>query len=155
MLRIAISQYDGLELDEREILRQGVSYTIDTLRSLRSDIGPQAALCFVLGFDSYRTLNEWQRWQELSDVAHLLVLARPGFSAALPAEIALWASDKMVDEASRMMESPCGNICCVELVQLEISATEIRQMIAAGGSPEEMTTQGVIDYIRQQGLYRC
>ena len=76
MLRLAIADTPGLTVDERELQRETPSYTIDTLLSLRAAL-PQTPLCFIMGSDTLATLDTWHRWQEILDIAHLIVISRP------------------------------------------------------------------------------
>ena len=75
MVRIAVQNNPALEVDDREILRQGPSYTYDTLTSIRDEVGPDVALIMVLGLDSFVTLSTWHRWRDLLASAHILVLS--------------------------------------------------------------------------------
>jgi nicotinate-nucleotide adenylyltransferase len=154
MLRIATHDNSGVVVDDREISRQGISYTVDTLTSFRQEIGENVSLYFILGIDSFCTLNEWVRWQELTGIAHLIVLARPGFLAQIPAEIRTWENNKLVGNVDCMRSKPAGGICYVELVQVDISATEIREMIGSGIRPTGKMPECVIDYAFEHKLYR-
>ena len=154
MLRIAARDSSGVVVDDREISRQGVSYTVDTLTSFRHEIGENISLYFILGIDSFCTLNEWVRWQELTDIAHLIVLARPGYLPQIPPEIRTWQSKKLVGNVNCMRGKPGGGICHVELVQVDISATGIRKMIGSGIRPKGKMPQSVIDSAFEHELYR-
>ncbi len=87
MLRLAVESCPLLKLDDRELRRDGPSYTLETLQSLRAELGPEVSLIWVMGSDSFLGLESWHRWRELLDYAHLLVVARPGWE--LPQEGAL------------------------------------------------------------------
>lgn len=154
MLRIATHDNSGLVVDDREISRQGVSYTVDTLTSFRQEIGENVSLYFILGIDSFCTLNEWVRWRELTDIAHLIVLARPGYLPQIPSEIREWQRKNLVENVNCMRGKSGGEICHVELVQVDISATEIREMIGSGIRPTGKMPERVIDYAFEHELYR-
>ncbi len=153
MLRIAVRQIDGVEVDDREVARQGVSYTINTLASFRKDIGPSAPLYFVLGVDSYATLDTWCRWQELTDWAHLIVLKRPGFLGDVPDEVKCWAAPRKAAGLESMREKAAGLVYQAELTQLDISATGIRQVLASGGYPDGLIPRSIADYASSHELY--
>ncbi len=153
MIRIATEKVDGIEVDDREISREGVSYTFNTLASFRRDIGVSAPLYFVLGVDSYATLNTWHRWRELTESAHLLVLKRAGFVGEIPGEVKRWAEVRQARKLECLQNSAGGLVCQVELTQLEVSATYIRQVLGHGGQPDGLMPQSVVDYARQHGLY--
>jgi nicotinate-nucleotide adenylyltransferase len=154
MLQIASHDNSGVVVDDREISRQGVSYTVDTLTSFRQEIGENASLYFILGIDSYCTLNKWVRWQELTGIAHLIVLARPGYLPQIPSEVRIWQSKKLVKDVNCMRRKPGGEICHVELVQIDVSATEIREMIGSGVRPAGKMPESVIDFAFAHELYR-
>ena len=154
MLQLASHDNSGVVVDDREISRQGVSYTVDTLTSFRQEIGENASLYFVLGIDSYCTLNKWVRWQELTEIAHLIVLARPGCLPQVPSEVRVWQSKKLVNDVNCMRGKPGGEICHVELVQVDVSATEIREMIGSGVRPAGKMPESVIDFAFAHELYR-
>ena len=154
MLLIATHDNDKVVVDDREISRQGVSYTVDTLNSFRQEIGENVSLFFILGIDSFCTLNEWARWQELADIAHLIVLARPGYLPQMPAEIREWQRNKLIANVGCLRGKPGGGVCHVELIQVGISSTEIRDMIGSGIRPTGKMPESVIDYAFEHELYR-
>ena len=78
MVRVAIAGQPGFVLDEREVHRSGVSYTVDTLEELRAE-HPARPLCLVLGMDAFLGLTAWRRWSDILTLAHLVVAHRPGW----------------------------------------------------------------------------
>ena len=78
MLDLAIAGERGLRVDRRELRREGPSYTVDTLRELRGELGEQAPIVWLVGSDSLAGLHTWHRWRELFEHAHILVVERPG-----------------------------------------------------------------------------
>jgi len=80
MLRIALQDCPELQLDERELLRDKPSYTYDTLMELRAELGSEVSLVLCMGEDAFAGLPTWYRWQELIRLAHLVVIARPGWN---------------------------------------------------------------------------
>ncbi len=153
MLQIATCENNAMEVDDREVSRRGVSYTADTLASFRSELGKAAPLYFVLGVDSYCTLNEWDRWRSLTDVAHLVVLDRPGYSQEIPAEVLTWSQRKLVDDPKEMKHLAFGAICLLSLAQVDVSATDIREMLKIGRRPTGKMPEKVIDFALEHGLY--
>ena len=153
MLQIATCRDDAMDVDDREVSRQGISYTADTLASFRSELGQVAPLYFVLGIDSYCTLNEWDRWRSLTDVAHLVVLDRPGQSPGIPTEVLMWSKSRLVNDPEDMMRLAFGTICLVSLVQVDVSATQIREMLKIGRRPTGKMPEKVIDFALEHGLY--
>lgn len=165
MLQIGVKGLAGIEIDDRELCREGTSYTFDTLKSYRQEIGEELPLIFTLGLDAFQTLSKWYRWQELCDLAHLLVLTRPledtsanpGQSAspepAVPSELMAWSCGKNCHEPSRLMEQPAGYVCRLSLVQVAVSATMVRERYSRGEEPRELVPEVVNRYIKARRLY--
>ncbi len=84
LVRLATAEQPGFVADDRELRRAGPSYMVDTLASLREEVGG-VPLCLIVGTDAFRELHTWRRWQELTDLAHIVVMQRPGPSAAASA----------------------------------------------------------------------
>lgn len=169
MLRLAI---DGnvrppFRLDERELFRQGPSYTVDTLSELRRE-NPEAALGFVIGLDAMLSFNQWHEWRRILELAHLLVAARPGWYAghmngsAVDAfadeefgggELAQLWRERYAPSPDVLREATAGRIYACEVTQLDISATRIRELRARGLSPRYLLPDSVLNYIDEVGLY--
>ncbi len=157
MLRIAARGHRGVVVDDREIRREGISYTVDTLQSLRKEVGPSQPIYFVLGMDAYRTLNQWYEWRRIATLAHVVVLRRPGharpdLSSSVPAEVGEWAEARRPDGGAGAGASGC--VYYMELEQMAISATEIRGAFHRGEVPRQKLPDAVIEYIDDHGLYR-
>ncbi len=159
MLELAVADMPSVSVDSRELLRGGVSYTFDTLASFRAEIGARLPLYFVLGVDAYATLNSWHRWQELTDLAHLIVLERPPSSfsaqtAEVPGDVLNWAQSRYEKNIEVMCKQPAGSIYRTCLVQVDLSATTLRQSFHAGLRPTGKMPENTIDYVMQHRLYR-
>ena len=154
MLELATANCNRLMLDARELHRQGVSYTWDTLASIREEIGAVAPLVFVLGSDAYNALDQWRSWRQLTDIAHLLILARPGHGLSPAEEVTHWACGKLTALADDLLRRPAGCIHQAELAQVEISATAVRQAVAEGKPLKGMVPDAVADYIHSHSLYK-
>ncbi|MDE1941584.1 MAG: nicotinate-nucleotide adenylyltransferase [Betaproteobacteria bacterium] len=155
MVRRAVGQMPGLQVDDREVRRKGPTYTIDTLRELRAEWGNDRPLWLILGADAFLRLPTWHRWQELLDLVHLAVFCRPGSSLS---------ADSMPLALRREFERRCcdpgqaqgsgGAIAICRMPLLEISATQIRNALRAGQFPADLLPPAVLDYIETHQLYR-
>ncbi|PKM45740.1 MAG: nicotinic acid mononucleotide adenylyltransferase [Gammaproteobacteria bacterium HGW-Gammaproteobacteria-1] len=153
MLELALAGQPGLRVDTRELERPGPSYMVDTLASLRAELGP-TPLCLLLGTDALLGLPGWHRWQELVQLAHLVVMHRPGWElSAAPAPLAQLLAAQRVQDPAALTAQPAGAILFQPVTQLEISATAIRAMIAAGHSPRYLLPEAVWEWIRANELY--
>ena len=155
MVRIAARDAAFLEVDDREIRRGGKSFMIDTLRSIRSDVGDAEPLVLVLGDDAFALLEAWHEWRSLLEVAHIAVLSRPGspVDENLTTELANLVSERLVERPLCLRSKPGGQICILRLTQLDISSTKIREMLGKGESVAYLMPNEVLTYITGHGLY--
>ncbi|HKQ23216.1 MAG TPA: nicotinate-nucleotide adenylyltransferase [Burkholderiales bacterium] len=158
MVRIAIAGNPVFEADDREILRGGFSYSFDTLTELRDELG-ERPLCLLMGADAFAALATWHRWQELFDLAHVVIAHRPGFrlqtlEAALPVPLRKIYLRRLASGAPGMPLGNAGSILAREITALDISATHIRAMLAQGSSPRYLVPDAVLEYIDRNHLYK-
>nr|WP_245549146.1 nicotinate-nucleotide adenylyltransferase [Noviherbaspirillum massiliense] len=157
MLRIAFAQQAvPTVIDEQEIRRQGASYTIDTLRSLRAEIGPAASIAFLIGADQLQQLDTWKDWRQLFDFAHICVASRPGFildPAHVPPEVAR-EFVRRAGTPEQIRTTPHGLTYLTTNLAINISATEIRAALQKGQFPASLIPAGVLDYIKLHHLYQ-
>ncbi len=150
LLHLAIEGVDGLFVDERELRRDGPSWTVDTLRECRLEWGHEVSIVLLMGADAYAGLCQWHQWQCLPMLAHIAVLRRPGYSLPKSGILADWItnSDKQV-----IHSQPAGMVVVLEQAPMDISATQLRQQLAEGLVPEGLAPK-VRDYIITHHLYR-
>jgi nicotinate-nucleotide adenylyltransferase len=156
ILRAALRGQERLVLDERELRRDGPSWTIDTLIELRGEIGAERPLVLLAGADAFLGLPSWHRWGEIFDYAHVGVLTRPGHEiATLPTELRIKVASRRTSDPNALLASPCGRVLPMPVTPLEISATEVRAVIAAGGEPRYLMPDAVLDDPRLLAPYRA
>ena len=153
MVELAIAGEPRFSCDTRELKRDGPSYTYDSLRSLRDEIGPRRSLVLAMGCDALLGLNRWHRWQELLGCCHIVAMARPGWEWPTGGEVSNVLSEHRVS-ADALAGRPSGGVCVAELRQLDISATEIRSLLQSGRSARYLVPDGVHTYIQQNGFYK-
>jgi nicotinate-nucleotide adenylyltransferase len=142
-------------LDTREVERKGVSYTVETLASLRQELGTAVHLWLFMGADAFIGLNTWKDWSRLFDLANIAVAHRPGYRVA--------QTDALGDELREVLQlhhvkdaapnQAAGQIVLRPVTQLDISATAIRTAIREGKSPRYLMPEPVLDYIHTHHLY--
>ena len=132
MVSAAVRGFDGLEASGLEIDRGGVTYTIDTLQVLRA-ASPDQHLFLIMGSDAATNLHTWHRYEELQDLATLVIVDRDGDSDAEP---------------------PSGwSAVRVPIPRLDISSSELRDRARSGRELSPFLEVPVIDEIRYRGLY--
>ena len=155
MIELAIGDEPGFSVDRRELQRPGPSWTVDTLRELRDERGPQAPLAWLLGADAFRGLPSWHHWQALFDLAHFVVAVRPGHGlAALPPPLEAACAGRWRTGAQALAASPAGGLLRLDMDLHPASATELRRRLRAGEPPGDWLAPPVAAFIRHQGLYR-
>ncbi|MGS0740687.1 nicotinate-nucleotide adenylyltransferase [Glaciimonas sp. GG7] len=157
MVRRAFSgQAVEVVIDQQEIERQTATFTIDTLQSLRTELGPHASIIFLMGADQLQHLNTWQGWDKLFNYAHLGVASRPGFAldaSQVPPEVTREFTRRAATP-EQIRQSPHGLTYLAENLFVDISATEIRSALHAGNHPDLLVPAAVLDYIEQHHLYK-
>ncbi|MCB1777373.1 MAG: nicotinate-nucleotide adenylyltransferase [Candidatus Competibacteraceae bacterium] len=154
LVQTAIAGQPGFVADDRELRREGTSYMVDTLTSLRDEFGQQTLLYLIVGADAFRELSTWRRWQELTTLAHIVVMQRPGAPQALPMTLEEWAAPRVASDAAILRTRPAGCILFQPVTQLDISATQIRALLARGQSPRYLLPDTTLACIHDHGLYR-
>ncbi|MDP6024756.1 MAG: nicotinate-nucleotide adenylyltransferase [Pseudomonadales bacterium] len=155
MLYLAVEDSEFLKVDDREIRRQGKSFTVDTLKSVRQEMTQDAPLSFIIGADACVLLHEWHAWESMTEYAHLVILERPGYLAHEPAgDVADWLKGKLVDDPQCLSQQSAGLVCRMRLTQLDVSATKIRDLVQRGDSIEYLLPRDVNRYIDKHQLYR-
>jgi nicotinate-nucleotide adenylyltransferase len=157
MVQLAISSNALFKLDKRELAREGASYSIETLISLREEFGESVALCLILGSDAFVKLNTWHRWHELLDYCHIILVQRP--NAALdqpkfPDELTALLHDHYSENVDDLSEKSAGYIHMQKITALDISATKIREACKKGVNSRYLLPDSVIEYIDNHRLYR-
>ena len=158
MVRLATAENRRFAVDAAEVEAAQPSYTVTTLERLReaNQCGQQRPLVLLVGADAFSGLPGWHRWQSLFDLAHLAVAHRPGFAvdvAQLPAALAACYRERLCTSPATLSGSPSGHIITFAMTQLAISATQIRRLLASGGSVRYLLPDTVIAYIQDQHLY--
>tara|TARA_R110002049_G_scaffold29552_9_gene100417 strand:- start:1114 stop:1752 length:639 start_codon:yes stop_codon:yes gene_type:complete len=151
MLHLAMKSANNFIVDDRELQRDGLSYTVDTLLSLRQEF-PDNPLFLLLGTDAFLGIQSWHKWQHLLELAHIVVISRPDETLAMPVELNSWYQQHLAMPTND--QNLAGKIWPVTVTQLAISATAIRKVVLEGKSPQFLLPDAVIQLINQLGLYR-
>ena len=152
MVELAVAGQRGFTVDDRELRRDGPSYTIDTLLALRSEFSGRP-LGLIVGMDAFLGLQDWYRWDEILDVAHIVVAHRPGWKAPDIGALGDMIADYGTLRVEDLHDVPAGRIHIHAVTQLEISSTEVRELIAAGRDPRFLMPDEVCAEISKSGCY--
>lgn len=152
MVRAAASHQPGFVVDDRETRRPGPSYTVTTLRELRAEC-PGRPVCLIVGMDAFLGLPQWHEWQQVLQLAHLVVAHRPGWvapdSGTLGELLAKCGTTRVAD----LHATAAGRIHVRAVTQLEISSTDLRDLIVSGRDPRYLLPDSVRDIIRDTSCY--
>ncbi|MBF0218530.1 MAG: nicotinate-nucleotide adenylyltransferase [Gammaproteobacteria bacterium] len=161
MVQLAIGNNAPLEVDDRELQRPGVSYTLETLMSLQQQLPPQSKIVLLMGSDAFCHFHRWHGWQMIRQRVQLVLAIRPDHPLRqedLPQALQSWfSSSRLVDAqtSADFAHSPAGTLWQLAVTPLAISATHLRQLCASGRSIRYLTPDPVWDYIHQNGIYQC
>lgn len=152
MVRAAVADQPGFVVDDREVRRVGVSYTVDTLTELRAEL-PGRPVCLIVGMDAFLGLPGWHRWREIMTLAHVVVAHRPGWKAPTSGPLGELMVDHGTGSVRDLHSAPAGRIYVHGVTQLEISSTDLRQIITTGRDPRFLVPDAVREIILDTGCY--
>jgi len=159
MAKLALHGNAAFVLDEREIHLTTPCYTVNTLASLRAELGGQQPLALLMGGDAFLQLHTWHEWKKLFGLAHIVVMQRAGGqplgNAMNHADADLLAGyrARLAPGAAVLKQAPAGAILVIAMPALEISATGIRSRSMAGRGIRYLLPDAVADYITTHELY--
>ena len=153
MTALAISGIHGYRLSDVELLREGRSYTSDTLRQLQSAGRTPAQLFFVIGADAFAEIATWHEYPEVLDLAHFAVIARPGTSLDRAVARTSDVQSRVRPVASALTGGSGTAIFWVEAATRDVSSTIIRARLAAGQAIEDLVPPAVARHIVAHRLY--
>ncbi|MFI4905365.1 MAG: nicotinate-nucleotide adenylyltransferase [Steroidobacteraceae bacterium] len=152
MVRAAVAGQAGFTVDDREIRRSGVSYSIDTLTELRREY-PERSLCLLLGMDAFLGMPTWHRWSEIFQLCHVVVAHRPGWRAPITGPLGEVMVDHGTGSVRDLHTSAAGRIYVRAVTQLEIASTDLRALIMSGQDLRYLVPDAVRDLIARSGCY--
>jgi nicotinate-nucleotide adenylyltransferase len=152
MVRAATEGQAGFVVDDRELRRAGPSYTVLTLAELRAELGARP-ICLVVGMDAFAGLPSWHRWQELLELAHLVVAHRPGWNPPQSGEVGELLQARRAGRVAELHGSSMGRILVQPVTQLEISSTRLRDIVASGRDPRYLVPEPVRAIISETACY--
>ena len=144
MLNLAIKDYPSLEIDTREIDREGNSYMIDTLIDLTKEFKGKT-ICLIIGMDSFLSFKTWKKWDEFARLVHLIILPR---NTDRLAENNLETFDLALDKSDLNISSS-GLLYFSNSELIDISSTDIRGKIASNQNLDGLMSSPVIKFLQK------
>jgi nicotinate-nucleotide adenylyltransferase len=142
MVELAIVDNLHFRLSRADVDRPGMSYTVDTVRTIQAEVGPDANLFFIIGSDSLADLPSWREPNLLLDLCQIVAVNRPGYPA--------FDLGRLEPAIPRARE----RIIALEVPAVDLAATEIRRRVAEGWPITYLVPSVVKAYIEKRGLYR-
>jgi nicotinate-nucleotide adenylyltransferase len=152
MVQVATAAQHGFVVDDRELQREGPSYLVDTLAALRGEF-PLRPIALIIGMDAFLGLPKWYHWREILQLAHIVVAHRPGWRAPDMGPRGDLLADRGTHRIGELHQAKAGHIYIHDVTQLEISSTEIRELVRAGRDPRFLLPDAVRDLILKSGCY--
>lgn len=154
MIELAIIDEEDLCVDTRELNSDEISYSINTLKSLRHEFTDDA-LCLILGRDAFNKIDSWKDWEELLDYAHIIVANRPGEPDKAESQILeQWVKQHQSSQTDSLEENQSGTIYFIEIPMLDISSSMIRQKYAEHETIDQLLPASTLTYIKDNHLYQ-
>ena len=142
MVELAVSSNPHFNVARNEVDRSGPTYTVDTLRKLREELGSGVTLCFILGLDALGQFHRWKDPEGIIETCELVIASRPGFQ-----------NTGILDEQLARYPTLGAKTSLLNIPRIDISSTDIRQRAAQGGSLRYLVPDAVAAYAREEGLY--
>ena len=152
MVRAAIAGQPGFTVDDREVRRDGPSYAVLTLEELKAE-APGRTLCLAVGMDAFLGLDRWHRWRDVLRLAHVVVAHRPGWRAPTDGTLGELLAACGTRDPARLAAADAGLVYVHAVTQLEISSTDLRNIVTGGRDPRYLVPDEVREIIRETGCY--
>jgi nicotinate-nucleotide adenylyltransferase len=154
MVKLAIEDNPLFKLDARELERTGASYTIDTLISLYKELN-DSALCLIMGSDAFLKLDTWHKWRELTAYCHIVLVQRPNYQhQGLNQTLQTFMQEHYTENLAHLSESRSGCITMQQIPALDISSSQIREIVQHKRNPAYLCPKAIVSYIQSNQLYR-
>jgi len=142
MTLLAVMSNPYFEVSRVDLDRGGVTYTVDTLRDLRKELGPDTEMYFITGADAILEILSWKDPRKVLSMAEFIAVTRPGYGL-----------DKLAAALGPLYQEFQDRIHILEVPPMGISSTDIRRRLAEGRSVRYLVPETVFTYITNQGLY--
>jgi nicotinate-nucleotide adenylyltransferase len=142
MIRLGIKDNPLFEVSEIELAREGPTYSIDSIKRLKKELGDNVQLCFLIGMDALADMHKWKHPAELIEICQVVGLTRAEYDAFDWAKI------------EGKMPGAMQKIKIIEVSKIGVSSTDVRMMVASGISVRYLVPDAVVRYIEEHKLYK-
>ena len=154
MVNLVCQQHSLFTLDERELVRAGHSFTLDTLRDLKLSY-PTKTLYLIIGMDSLVNFDRWHGYQEILTLCHVVVNTRPNYEVKqLNPKVMAFVKKHQETKLDKLKKSLTGKIYFTQPKLVDISSTEIRQRFQQQKDCHQQLQIEILEFIHKNKLYR-
>lgn len=154
LIEMAIADVPQFLLDDRELERSGPSFMVDTLRDLKHQFADDS-LCLIMGMDAFAGFTRWHQWQSILELCNLIVVTRPG-TIMFDQDEAMFGmyhgllQDRLITESDSLKQRQHGQILLQSTILLDISSTQIRELLGRGQSIQYLLPDNVREFLSKQ-----
>jgi nicotinate-nucleotide adenylyltransferase len=153
MLQLATKDVKGLEVTDIEIKRNNTSYTIDTLKELRETYCGQS-ICLIIGMDAFQEFDTWKEWQKIAGFAHIIITNRPNTQQVIKKErLKTFYESRKISLKENIHNSLHGKILKQDVPALDISSSQIRELMQSNNSIKFLLPDNVLEFITNEKIY--
>lgn len=152
LLTLALENYPRLLADDCEMKRTGPSYMVDTLLHYRQQM-PAGSVALILGVEAFNSLQSWYRWQEIIQLAHIVITDRAGFDNQIEQSLAEYVDSFLTGDKSQLKQLTHGKIYLQPVKPIDISATQIRRLIKDRKPVKQLLPDACVEEIKRQRFY--
>ena len=153
MLELVTKNELGIEVDDIELRRTSVSYSLETVKLIKENTVFDS-IVFIMGMDSFNSITNWFHWEELFSICSFLVLGRSGASVNAAVSDRIQLKKRITNDVSEFFQKPAGRVLMAGKFNIDLSSTSVRAMLNANESLENCLNREVFEYINEEKLYR-
>lgn len=152
LLGLALQDQPTLYADDCELKRSGPSYMVDTLLHYRKQ-APESSIALILGMEAFNGLMSWHRWQDIIELAHIVITDRAGFNNQLETKLATYVEPFISTDKTQLKLLTHGKIYSQPVEPLAISATQLRQLLKNNEPVSQWVPDASLAEIQRHGFY--
>ena len=153
MLELVTKNEFGIEVDDTELRKASVSYSVETVKVMRANTVADS-IVFILGMDSFNSIISWFDWEELFSICSFFVLGRSEARVNREVSQAIGLSERVTNDVAEFFQSNPGKIFVADEFDFDLSSTEVRMKLKRNLSVGESLDERVFQYIQKENLYQ-